>query len=310
MSVVTIYTERLPFHPLLGRNIRLDSRSLDYAVQPVGVTVTSIRHAQSIDVLDQGQVGSCTGNASCSCAYHAPFYAPGAPDWSYAPSEVGARSWYHQNTVEDGYQGTWNVDGTGDDTGSDGLTSSKVAKEAGIVSGYRAALDLDSSLQALMTAPGITGIPFYNSMFDAGSDGLMTVTASSGLAGGHELCVDEIVAADALGNGTGKLLVGGPNSWGTSWGAQGRWYLTGDDWWSLRKQDGDVYFWVPNSQPAPTPTPTPTPTPVPPNPGPAGSDEELWQAAQPFITQHHVVPSYKKLTAEFLSWGAGQGFTR
>lgn len=305
MSVVTIYAERLPFHPLLGRNIRFDSRSLDYAVQPSATPVTSVRHAQSIAVLDQGDVGSCTGNASTSCAYHAPFFEPSSLAWWYTPDEAGARAWYHDNTANDAYAGTWEPD----DTGSDGLTSSKMAVKEGIASGYRAALDLDSSLRALMTTPGITGIPWFNSMFTAGSDGLLAVTASSGLAGGHELCVDEIVAADAPGNGTSKLLVGGPNSWGPSWGAQGRWYLTADDWWSLRQQQGDVYFWTPIMQPAPTPVPPPAPTPTP-EPGPVASDEELWTAAQPFIAQHHVVPSYRKLTAAFLSWGAGRGFTR
>lgn len=295
MSVATIYVEQLPFHPLLGRNIRLDSRSLDYAVQPEGVNVTSIRHAQFIGVLDQGQVGACTGNASCSCAYHAPFFELTSPRWSYTPDEAGARAWYHDNTAHDDYSGTWEPD----DTGSDGLTSSKMAVAAGVASGYRAALDLDSSLQALMKTPGITGIPFYNSMFDVGSSGLMTVTQSSGLAGGHELCVDEVVLADAGGNGTGKLLVGGPNSWGSSWGDGGRWYLTGDDWWALRQQQGDVYFWTPTSQPAPTPTPT--------DPVASFADREMWADTAPFRADHHVVPHIVQAAKALNAWGAEMG---
>lgn len=295
---VTIYRERLPFHPLLGRNIHLDSRSKLYAVQPTQGPITAIRHSQFIGILDQGQAGACTGNASCSCAYHQPFVmALDAPAWSYAPNEDGARAWYHENTVEDDYPGTWNIDGSGDDTGSDGLTSSKVAKEAGICSAYQAALDLDSSLQALMKAPGITGIPWYNSMFTAGSDGLLTVDTKSGLAGGHELCVDEIVSAASAGNGTGETLVGGPNSWGISWGASGRWYLRASDWWALRQQQGDVYFWVPQAQPAPTPTPTPG--------DPA--DANLWAATADFRADHHVVPHIVKADKALKTWGAWRG---
>lgn len=300
--VVQIYRERLPFHPLLGRHILLDSRSVDYAVQPTAASVKAVRHTQHIGILDQGQVGACTGNASTSCAYHEPFFLAGEGPWRYTPDEAGAQSWYHDNTVNDGYPGTWSPN----DTGSDGLTSSKMAVKAGVAAGYQAALDLDSSLQALMKVPGITGIPWYNSMFTAPSSGLLTVDMTSGLAGGHELVVDEIVAADGPGNGTGKMLVGGNNSWGESWGAQGRWYMTAADWWALRQQQGDVYFWTPDTAPDPTPAPPPAPNP----PGPeATTDENLWRVGKPFTQQRHVVPEYKTLAATLLGWAAGKDFT-
>lgn len=295
----TIFMERLPMHPLLGRHVYLDSLSKDYAVQPEATPVLSIRHGQSIGILDQGQIGSCTGNASCSCAYHEPFTSVQAPAgepaasgqyaWKYSPDEPGAQAWYHDNTANDDYPGTWSPD----DTGSDGLTSSKMAVKAGIVSGYQAALDLDSSLQALMKAPGITGIPWFNSMFTAGSDGLLTVDTKSGLAGGHELCVDEVVAVGALGNGTGETVVAGPNSWGSSWGFNGRWYMKSSDWWALRQQQGDVYFWVPKAQPAPTPTPTP----------PNVVDAALWADTAEFRADHHVVPHIVQAAKALKTWG-------
>jgi hypothetical protein len=264
-----IYRERLPRHPLLGRHVHLDSRSRAYAVQPGQVAVRSVRHTAHIGILDQGSVGACTGFAAASCAYHEPHAAVTSRPWAYAPTAAGALAWYHQNTLVDGFAGTWQPD----DTGSDGLTASKVARDAGIISGYRPALDLDSSLSALMAGPGITGLPWYESMFDADSSGLLSVDVRSGLAGGHELCVDEVVAADDPGNSVGEVLVGGPNSWGPSFGASGRWYLTASDWWKLRKQDGDVYFWTPASQPAPTP---------------ADADATLWAATKGWAGQPHV----------------------
>lgn len=291
-KVITIVRERLPYHPLLGRNVKLDSRSLAYALQPAAALIRSVKHVSYIGVLDQGNVGACTGFASTACAYREPFYAPLAPAWAYTPSNGGALDWYHENTVEDGYSGTWEPD----DTGSDGLTSSKVAKAFGIVSGYQAALDLPSSLDALMDRPGITGIPWYQSMFNPGSDGLLTVDFSSGLAGGHELCVDEVVARNDPANGTGEPLVGGPNSWGVTWGAAGRWYLRASDWWALRQQQGDVYFWSALSQPAPTPTPVP-------------SDADLWAAGKRFVRERHAVPEYKTLARVLGAWGAGKGFS-
>jgi hypothetical protein len=268
--VPEIYREMLPRHPRLGRHVHLDSRSRAYAVQPGSVTVRSVRHAAHIGILDQGQVGACTGFSATSCAYHEPYAAVTSKPWTYPPTAAGALAWYHQNTAEDGFRGTYPPD----DTGSDGLTASKVAREAGIASGYRAALDLDSSLTALMAGPGITGIPWYQSMFDVDSSGLITVDVRSGLAGGHELCIDEVTAADDPANGTGQLLVGGPNSWGADWGCSGRWYLTAADWWELRKRDGDVYFWTPATAPAPTP--------------PADPDAALWSATRDWTGQPHV----------------------
>lgn len=298
MSTVTIYRERLPYHPLLGRHINLDSRSKGYAIQPVAATVASVRHDAHIGILNQGNVGACTGFASTACAYREPFSTlPGGQPWRYAPTNAGGLDWYHENTAEDGFPGTYSPD----DTGSDGLTSSKVAKEAGVCSGYQAALDLDSSLLALMAAPGITGIPWYSSMFTPDGAGLLDVDVRSGLAGGHELCVDEIVAADAPGNGTGVLLVGGPNSWDVTWGMRGRWYLRATDWWELRKRDGDVYFWTPSTVPAPTPTPDPT--------VPSFADREMWEDTAPFRHDHHVVPHIVQAAKALNAWGAKMGLS-
>jgi hypothetical protein len=301
LSVIEIYREKLPHHPLLGRNVHFDSRSKLFAVQPEAAPIVATRWPQYIGILDQGQTGSCTGNASDSCAYHSPFFAQGQANWSYTPDEDGARRWYHDNTENDDYPGTWNVDGSGEDTGSDGLTSSKMAVRAGVTSGYQAALDLDSSLQQLMKVPGITGIPYYNSMFDAPSSGLLTVDFKSGLAGGHELVVDEVVTADDKRNGTGELLVGGDNSWGSGWGAQGRWYLKASDWWALRKANGDVYFWTPVSLPAPSPVgPTPITDPL---------DGSLWRATAPFRSDHHVMPHIVAAASALDAWGEKKGLS-
>lgn len=294
MSARTIYRERLPMHPLLGRHVNLDSMSKAYALQPELRVIGSVRHDAHIAILNQGQVGSCTGNASTSCAYHVPFHAPGSPTWRYTPDEVGAVDWYRDNTANDGFAGTY----TPDDTGSDGLTSSKMAVQAGVASGYQAALDLDSSLQALMDRPGITGIPWYNSMFTPPASGLLDTSVRSGLAGGHELCVDEIVSADAAGNGTGVMLVGGPNSWSNTWGAQGRWYMRVLDWWDLRKREGDVYFWTAKSQPAPKP-----------DVAPSMNDEEMWAATAQFRADHHVMPHIVQAANALATWGTEMGLS-
>lgn len=280
MTVREIYRERLPNHPLLGRNVHFDSRSLAYAIQPSQVPVVDRRWESYIDVLDQGSIGSCTGNAGVSNLYHAPFHAMGQPAWArYDPTEDGALYLYSDATIVDPYTGTFTYPPPGgQDTGSDGLTICQVLHGREDIAGYQPALDLQSSLEALMSSPGITGLPWYNSMFDAASSGLLTVNLRSGLAGGHELLVDEVVTAGAPGNGTGQVLVGGPNSWGSSWGAHGRWYLKTSDWWKLRTRNGDVYFMVPVEQPAPTPTPDPD-----------DPDAIFWAQAQTWARSHNFI---------------------
>lgn len=291
---VTIVRERQPYHPLLGRNVNLDSRSWAYALQPQATPIMPVRHEASIGILNQGNVGACTGNAALSCAYHLPFFSPAAPDWSYPPTQDGATAWYARNTELDGYGGTYRPD----DTGSDGLTASKVAVEAGIITGYQMAGDLTSSLEALQDRPGITGLPWYRSMFEPGPGGLLYVDMSTGLSGGHEICVDEIVGADAPGNGTGEILVGGPNSWGLDWGDGGRWYLRASDWWALRQQQGDVYFWTAKSQPAPVPAP---------DLEPSVADLALWAATAPFRGARHIAPHIVQTAYALETWATQKG---
>lgn len=283
-----IYRRRLPHHPLLGRHVNHDPRSRAYAVAPTATTLAAVRYSAFIDVLDQGQLGSCTGNAGVAAAYRAPFAKLGATTWPlYAPTEAGAVALYSMATKLDSYAGTYPPT----DTGSDGLSVAKALKAAGIISGYLHAFDVQSALLQLMSTPLITGITWYESMFSPDADGVLDVDASSGVAGGHELCIDEYVPATAAYH----ALVGGPNSWGTNWGVKGRWYMTVDDWATLLADDGDVTAFVPATQPAPTPTPVP-----------AGADAALWVATQHWTAEAHVGDNKKAATA-VKTWAKAKG---
>jgi hypothetical protein len=270
-----IERERLPFHPRLGRNVNHDSASRAYRVQPRRtVALKSVRHESHIPVLDQGSLGSCTGNAGVAAIYRAPYVAGVVKPWSFPATEDGAVALYSQASKVDAFRGEYPPD----DTGSDGLSIAKVLKSAGIVSGYRWAFTLQEALEALMETPLITGIPWLNSMFDAPSNGILTVNQTSGLAGGHEIAVDEYIAADDPRTSAGAL-VGGPNSWGPSWGDHGRWYMRVQDWAGLLAQDGDVTQFVPLSQPAPVPV-------EPASTDPAG--DRLWNAAKAWAHAPHT----------------------
>lgn len=268
------YRRQLPHHPLLGRHVNHDPRSRAYAVQPTATTLVATRHAASIGILDQGQLGSCTGNAGVGAAYREPIVINAGQvfTWkAYSPDETGAVALYSEATKLDGYAGTYPPT----DTGSDGLSVAKALQKAGIISGYLHAFTLQSALLQLMTTPLITGITWYESMFDPDFSGLLTVDPNSGVAGGHELCVDEYVPA----SGSAPAMVGGPNSWGSMWGKGGRWYMTVEDWGTLLADDGDVTAFVPATQPAPVPTPTPDVD---------AADHALWSATQHWSSLTHV----------------------
>jgi hypothetical protein len=285
--VRTIVRERIPTaaglpHPL-GRHITHDSESWRYAwrsPQP-GRRLSAVRHTRRIPVLDQGQLGSCTGQAGIGCLGTDPFYAtliPGAlassagltdgdlaqikasfietvlgdsvtfastrdAPW-YSLDEAGAVALYSAATGIDDYPGEYPPD----DTGSDGLSIAKALTAAGMVSGYRWAFTPDDALDALQHGPVITGVPWYTNSFDP--DPVTGIVSIGGdLAGGHEFVVDEY--------DPDRNVVGCTNSWGTGWGLAGRFYLRVDDWATLLSRQGDVTVFAPLTEPAPTPSPDP-----------------------------------------------------
>lgn len=291
-----IVREILPSHPRLGRNVNHDSASRAFRVAPVRSTAQlgAVRHETHIPIMDQGSTGSCTGNSGVAAIYRAPFVSGVVKPWHYQASNDGAVRLYSDATAVDPFLGTYPPD----DTGSDGLSIARVLKDKGIISGYLWAFTTLEALGALMKAPVITGVPWYNSMFDTtdeGHRGHVRVDKASGVAGGHEVCVDEIipVGADVM-----DWFVGGPNSWGTSWGDNGRWYWTVREWDWLLSQRGDVTAFVANTKPAPEPTPTPE------TGDPAG--DRLWKATQGWAAARHT-GSNAKAAAAVRHWAKETG---
>lgn len=297
-QVITIVQEPLPFHPRLGRNFRVDSRSLAYPYTPVSLIATDGDWKRHVGPFDQGELGSCTGNAAIGCMATSPYFETTGPQSAYPLDEDGAVAVYKAATVIDTYPGTYPPT----DTGSDGTAVAQVLKVAGDISGYTHATTGPLARLALGEGPIIAGMKWFNSMFEAGADGRMTVDRNSGLAGGHEIVFDKIE------NDSGKVWF--TQSWGSSWGVErdgvpGRAWFTFDDFDGLISDEGDATVFVLRDAPAPTPTP---PAPVP-GPGPGADDQTLWQALKHFAGEHHVVPEYRNLARIGLSWGAGKDFS-
>src|SRR5919197_3629459 len=126
----------------LGRNLWLDARSLAYMVENSVEAMSKPVHDQlwdrKLDILDQGQLGSCTGNAGTGALGTQPFYdAVGHKALSdlhaVDKAEEYAVALYSDATVVDGYPGKYPPE----DTGSSGLAICKVLKSRGIIKGYR-----------------------------------------------------------------------------------------------------------------------------------------------------------------------------
>jgi hypothetical protein len=230
--------------------VKHDPRSLQYLYPAEKVDgLTSVRHERGIPVLDQGDLGSCTGNAAEGACGTAPLFAaipgtvPSRPTGSAVADEDQAVALYSAATKLDSYDGSYPPV----DSGSDGLSVAKAAKAAGLISGYRHATSLDAALKALSQQPVIAGINWYDSFDDPDGNGLIKIAKRAQVRGGHEICLDEL---DVEGQ-----RVGFTNSWGTSWGVDGRAYMSWADFKRLLSEDGDVTVFTPLSEPAPTPTP-------------------------------------------------------
>lgn len=221
-----------PTDPRLGRHIHHDSRSRDFAYEADDLSnLRSVRHHSHIPVLDQGQVGSCTGNAATKNISHTSWWNAGVKDIlsrDAGADEAYAVGVYSDAEVLDG-DGPYVPGDPSTDHGSSGLSVAKVLKNRGIITGYKHAFSLEATLTALSRRTVIIGIPWLADMFNPDSNGFLSCTGE--VAGGHEICLDEL-------NVEGQY-VEFPNSWGASWGIRGRAKIRWADLEALLDNQGD-----------------------------------------------------------------------
>jgi hypothetical protein len=256
----------------LGRHVEHDPRSLAFAhgVLPKSA-IKSVDWTRRVPIFDQGQLGSCTGNAGTgllgtdsagrtastsvtisaagAAASHG-LFAAGV----HVLDEAFAVALYSLATILDGVSGQYPPK----DTGSTGIGVGKALQALGLASGYTHGFSLAALQSALQKGGLLIGIAWPQSAFDTATDGRIVVDRSSPIAGGHEL---ELCRYDAS---TGEYWV--PNSWNTSWGQAGWGYFAEADLVWLLSQQGDVT--VPSLVASPVPVP-----PVPPAPSEATGDQ-------------------------------------
>jgi hypothetical protein len=250
-------------HHGLGRHVNHDPRSRRYVFRSTA-TLQAVYHRRHVPIFDQGQLGSCEGNASLGIMATGPYWdALGLQQQTYglvgryAWNEPGAVLLYQDITAHDDIDGQYPPD----DTGSDGLSAAKWLTDQGVIPGYQHTFTLNDALTALMRFPLLMGTEWLDNMFYPDSYGRIKI--SGPVDGGHAWILDEYVPAGASALSTGDPLskavayVGGTTSWGLSFGAQGRFFLPASGLGTLLAADGDVI--VPTLPTAPAPTPEPAP---------------------------------------------------
>lgn len=262
----------------LGRHVQHDPRSRAFGVSedllPGGYT--SAVHQVRIPVLDQGDLGSCTGNAAEAFVGCDPLYDAISPQVSARPTgdpvadEKQAVALYSAATRLDDVRGQYPPT----DTGSTGVAVAKAAQKAGLISGYQHAFSLDTALKALAVSPLIVGVNWYEGFDTPDANGIVKISGS--VRGGHEFLLFGIDAEQQ------RVLA--RNSWGTGWGVQGTFSFSFDDLGRLLSEDGDATLFVPISAPAPTPTPTPPA----PSPSPDDVDRALAAAAKAWLAKEKL----------------------
>ncbi len=206
----------------LGRHVEHDPRSRGFAyLPPAKLTLTrSLTWPRRAPILDQGQLGSCTGNAMAGWLGTDPHGTSKGID------EPLAVSLYSDATRLDPYPGAYPPE----DTGSSGLAVCKAAQNRGLLTSYRHAFDFAATLDALTHGPIIVGVPWYESMFTPQASGYLTISGS--VVGGHEFLIRGIDPR--------KKHVLADNSWGYDWGRKGRFWLHWADLERLLSEDGDA----------------------------------------------------------------------
>lgn len=277
-----------PKDPRLGRHVAHDSRSLRFLAPARDPRkLASVRHQIRIGLMDQEDVGSCVGHAAVNVLASPAFWpAAEAPLAAAGDPHLYAVGLYSDATKVDPWQGEYEPD----DTGTDGLSVAKVLHARGLISGYQHATSLNAALTALAVRPVMIGSSWLEGMYEVGSDGHVRVAGQS--YGGHEYALDELDVA------RGRVWI--RNSWGPSWGQDGRAWITWGELDKLLRDAGDCTVLVPRSEPAPTPAPAPAPSPAPAPAVEPATDSNLQQALLRIIDNKNCPTYLKGPAAEWL----------
>lgn len=226
----------------LGRHLEHDPMSKSFPVDMTGhldtATFHSVKWEPQFEAFEQGDLGSCTGNAMGGLLMTEPFYETTRKIADRDITEAECIELYKLATKLDRIPGEFPPD----DTGSSGLAVAKAAKEMGLIRVYRHAFTIRAALKALQSGPVLTGFGWYDSFDEPNGDGLVEVKPGAIVRGGHEVFA-WAVNIEHLKNGDideEHTLVWMRNSWGREFGIKGDFSMSLKTWRYLMREYGDI----------------------------------------------------------------------
>jgi len=190
---------------------------------PTPTPTSDVEFSDPDEVLDQGDYGTCVGNGCAQWGNTLPI------DDKF--TEKDARAIYYEATVIDGQPDDPDAPGGGQQ-GSTVRSGVKALQNRGRLKTYAFASTVDEIKKYLQTKQGpvIVGSDWTNDMFNPGADGYVKPTG--GVAGGH--CY--LLMGDLESEGAFEFL----NSWGSSWGNNGRFKMKYADFDKLLQSNGEA----------------------------------------------------------------------
>ncbi len=210
----------------LGRLVEHDEASRGFPFAGPHLPIVSVQWPRLSPILDQGETGSCTGNAMAGWLGTAPYAQDVSASTKY--NEALAVELYSLATRLDGFPGSYPPD----DTGSSGLAVAKAARKLGFICRYTWCFSTDALMRALQHGPVIAGTVWLAGMMATDSAGFVDVSGEE--VGGHEYLIRGLHVTSA-----GSYFIC-DNSWGARWGLAGSFRLRLTDWVTLRGRQADV----------------------------------------------------------------------
>jgi hypothetical protein len=184
---------------------------------PPGPVPADAKVWSDLVVLDQGQYGTCVGNAWAGWGDSSPT--------EDKFTETDARAIYYEATC---------IDGHCDSTYQDGCSvrgGAKAMQARGRLFAYANERDVDKLIAWVnANGPGVIGSNWYTKMFYPDTNGVVTIGGV--VEGGHAFAF--------LGERADGMLVF-RNSWGTGWGDRGTFYMSRDTLYRLLSEQGDGF---------------------------------------------------------------------